>query len=579
MQFLTNLNLAKNELQNAVIQPLAVAPANGKLGQIYFNTGENALYQFNGATWVKVGVVYDQTSSTGAVVSGLNSSGTVTTTNVVDLTLTGYTPVEGGYVGAGDSLEDAIHAMDTAIKNAVAGGGEVNQNAWSYINVGANTISATSKTDTFKVAATGPVTVEANASTKTVTVGVTVDSSLNSTSTNPVQNKAVNAAIGEKYTKPSGGIPSSDMTTAVQTSLGKADTAVQPATLGSYVNKDGSTAMTGNLQMGSHKITGVADGTVSTDAATVGQMNNAISSAVGDYLPLEGGTMTGALNMGSNAINNIPNATADNQPVARGQLPTTPVMTSFGLDYDGDEVTINKSYLNVKTGATTSNDETIALANSTTAGLMSPDSVNALSDLSSRVEALEGTTVRLLYTTKDNPSKAEIEAFVRASGYTDPTKWSGIAVVVAGTYHIWHYYSNDNIGWRDDGVDTVSQWTNTTLGIIKGSQTDGKIYAEDDGTGSVNGWSALKNRVTNVENNKADSTTVAAIPVVKTATGTISTSSNSVNVSYTGTVIGTYIKDASNKEVITDVTIGASAVTFSTAQNPSTALTATVIYI
>lgn len=579
MQFLTNLNLAKNELQNAVIQPLAVAPANGKLGQIYFNTGENALYQFNGATWVKVGVVYDQTSSTGAVVSGLNSSGTVTTTNVIDLTLTGYTPVEGGYVGAGDSLEDAIQAMDTAIKNAVAGGGEVNQNAWSYINVGANTISATSKTDTFKVAATGPVTVEANASTKTVTVGVTVDSSLNSTSTNPVQNKAVNAAIGEKYTKPSGGIPSSDMTTAVQTSLGKADSAVQPATLGSYVNKDGSTAMTGNLQMGSHKITGVADGTVSTDAATVGQMNNAISSAVGDYLPLEGGTMTGALNMGSNAINNIPNATTDNQPVARGQLPTTPVMTSFGLDYDGDEVTINKSYINVKTGATTSDDETIALANSTTAGLMSPDSVNALSDLSSRVEALEGTTVRLLYTTKNNPSAAEIEAFVRASGYTDPTKWSGIAVVVAGTYHIWHYYSNDSIGWRDDGVDTVSQWTNTTLGIIKGSQTDGKIYAEDDGTGSVNGWSALKNRVTNVENNKADSTTVAAIPVVKTATGTISTSSNSVNVSYTGTVIGTYIKDASNKEVITDVTIGASAVTFSTAQNPSTTLTATVIYI
>lgn len=33
--------------------------------------------------------------------------------------------------------------------------------------------------------------------------------------------------VAEKYTKPAGGIPSSDMTTAVQTSLGKADTAVQ----------------------------------------------------------------------------------------------------------------------------------------------------------------------------------------------------------------------------------------------------------------------------------------------------------------------------------------------------------------
>lgn len=38
---------------------------------------------------------------------------------------------------------------------------------------------------------------------------------------------ATDAALGDKYTKPSGGIPSTDMTSAVQTSLGKADTAVQ----------------------------------------------------------------------------------------------------------------------------------------------------------------------------------------------------------------------------------------------------------------------------------------------------------------------------------------------------------------
>ena len=83
----------------------------------------------------------------------------------------------------------------------------------------------------------------------------------------------------------------------------------------------------------------------------------------------------------------------------------------------------------------------------------------------------------------------------------------GIAVVVDGTYHIWHYYPNDDggvvIGWRDDGVDTVSQFTNSSLGTIQGSTADGQIYAESNGTGSVNGWTALKNRVTNVEQNKA----------------------------------------------------------------------------
>ena len=57
----------------------------------------------------------------------------------------------------------------------------------------------------------------------------TVDSALSSTSENPVQNKVINAALQSKGTdsKPSGGIPASDLAQAVQTSLGKADTALQ----------------------------------------------------------------------------------------------------------------------------------------------------------------------------------------------------------------------------------------------------------------------------------------------------------------------------------------------------------------
>lgn len=529
MNILTNLNLTRNELQNAVIQPLATAPANPKLAQIYYNSTDKLLYQYNGTAWTPIGAVYNQESSTGVVITGLNAQGTVTGTDVIDLTLDGYTPVTGGYVLEGQTLEEALIALDTAVKNAVASGGEVNQNAWSYINVGNTTISANAKTDTFKIATSNPATVSADSSTKTVTIGVDVDTSLNNSSTNPVQNKVINTAISAKYTKPSSGIPKTDLASGIQASLDAADTAVQPAAL---------------------------------DA----------------YLPLSGGTMTGNLNMASHSINNIPDASGDAQPVAYGQLPTTPVVTSFELDYDGDTVTINKDYLNVKTGTTSSDDEVIALANGTTAGLMAPSSVNAISNLSQRVEALEGTTVRLLYSTKTNPSAAEIEAFVRAEGYTDPTKWTGIAVVVAETYHIWHYYSG-GVGWRDDGVDTVSQWTNSTLGIIKGSTANGQIYAEDDGTGSVNGWDALNTTVTNLGNNKADKTTVNAIPVVKVATGTIGTSVKTADVSYSGTVINTYVKDGSGNECLTDVVISSSSVTFTTAQNPSSALTCTVVYV
>lgn len=166
MKYVNSLNLLQNELQNAVVQVLATDPANGKMGQIYYNSTHKALMQYDGAKWNKVGVVYQQNSTTGAVITGLDASGNVTTTNVTGLTLTGYTPVEGGYVTAGMSLQEAMNAMDTAIKNAVAGGGEVNQNAWSNISVkkqstattavtGAaadTTIAATTKTDTFSVA-------------------------------------------------------------------------------------------------------------------------------------------------------------------------------------------------------------------------------------------------------------------------------------------------------------------------------------------------------------------------------------------------------------------------------------------
>lgn len=184
MRFLTDINLLQSELQNAVIQVLATNPANGKQGQIYYNSADNLLYRYDGTQWGPVGVVYNQASATGAVVTGLGADGTVTTTNVTGLTLTGYTPVESGYVTAGMTMQQAFAALDEAVKNAVAGGGEVNQNAWSKILVKAQstavtavagatadtTLSSDAKVDTFTIAS-GNKWVDINGSGKTVTLG------------------------------------------------------------------------------------------------------------------------------------------------------------------------------------------------------------------------------------------------------------------------------------------------------------------------------------------------------------------------------------------------------------------------
>ncbi|MBQ0141299.1 MAG: hypothetical protein KBT06_00615 [Prevotellaceae bacterium] len=72
MNILTNINLNKNELQNAVFQNLATAPLNPKEGQIYHNTTDHKLYRYDGTKWVDVGG--DIPIATSSVLGGIKSS-------------------------------------------------------------------------------------------------------------------------------------------------------------------------------------------------------------------------------------------------------------------------------------------------------------------------------------------------------------------------------------------------------------------------------------------------------------------------------------------------------------------------
>ena len=57
LSYLTDINLNKNELQNAVVQKLATAPSTPAEGQIYYDStvGDKSIHVYNGSSWVSVG--------------------------------------------------------------------------------------------------------------------------------------------------------------------------------------------------------------------------------------------------------------------------------------------------------------------------------------------------------------------------------------------------------------------------------------------------------------------------------------------------------------------------------------------
>lgn len=228
----------------------------------------------------------------------------------------------------------------TAEKNKLSGiatGAEVNQNAFSNVAVGETTIAADSKTDTLTIAAGDNVTLSANSTSDTLTISatdttysnattsaaglmsaedktklngiatgatkVTVDSTLSSTSTNPVQNKVINSALGNKVDKVSGkGLSTNDYTTAEKDKLaGIAEGATANVGTITGVSMNGTSIatsgvanitslpasiLTGTIKNGVTATTQTA-GDSSTKVATTAFVGTAIANALADITGID----------------------------------------------------------------------------------------------------------------------------------------------------------------------------------------------------------------------------------------------------------------------------------------------------
>ena len=134
IEYYSSIDLNKNEIQNAVIQPLGSAPGSPAEGQIYYDNtgGDKALHFYNGSAWVRLaGQVAAQTTDTiasGDFISFSDESETgdinnkLTVDNFITTSpklLTEAAVANGDYImfldggATGDGKKEAVHDLAT----------------------------------------------------------------------------------------------------------------------------------------------------------------------------------------------------------------------------------------------------------------------------------------------------------------------------------------------------------------------------------------------------------------------------------------------------------------------------------
>ena len=126
---LVDLDLNKNELQNAVAQNLAAAPGSPKAGQIWYNTTDNLIYFYDGTTSKAVGYLPPATTSTlGGVIVGSNISvagdGTISVASATNAVAGIIRIATDAEVGTGTDESTAVNPkqLASAIASALVGG-------------------------------------------------------------------------------------------------------------------------------------------------------------------------------------------------------------------------------------------------------------------------------------------------------------------------------------------------------------------------------------------------------------------------------------------------------------------------
>lgn len=200
-------------------------------------------------------------------------------------------------------------------------------------------------------------------------------------------------------------------------------------------------------------------------------------------------TVDTTYNVSSN--NAIANSTVTNS-LDRG------VVTDIAIDSTASTTTvkINETKTNLANPASTvSTAVTLPVASTTQAGVMNSATYDAVTANTTNINALINGAVAVTGLSA-SPSQSDITtAWQTATGLT--ALMNRASVYDVSNSKVWTYYTNDTTWHAASNTTqvTVNQFTNSSAGTIKGSTSTGQVFAENDGTGSVNGWDTLTSTV------------------------------------------------------------------------------------
>jgi hypothetical protein len=118
MKFVTNLDLNKNELQNARVQNLATAPGSPVEGQIYYDTGDDIIYFRSASAWVGLGAGDLTSIVAGTGLSGTSLTGPIPTLNLANTAVTAA--AYGSATAVGTFTVDAQGRLTAAANATIA---------------------------------------------------------------------------------------------------------------------------------------------------------------------------------------------------------------------------------------------------------------------------------------------------------------------------------------------------------------------------------------------------------------------------------------------------------------------------